>query len=241
MPLEIVLVRHGQSEGNRDRVFTGHGPSALTELGQRQAEATARAIWARAEKTAMTSPGSIASIASSGSSGSIASLGPIAAIYSSDLPRARSTALPLARLAGLPLIETEALRERGVGVLENLSFEEVQERYPGAWDSLIARDPTYAPPGGESHQGCALRVARFLNDLCARHPEGRVVCFSHGVAINHVLRHVVGVDPTAQPRFFFMVENCSLHRLRRDPDGLFRILATNDVAHLAAADLLSHG
>ena len=44
MPIEIFLVRHGQSAGNRDRIFTGHGPSALTEQGRRQAEATGHAL-----------------------------------------------------------------------------------------------------------------------------------------------------------------------------------------------------
>ena len=236
MPLEIVLVRHGQSEGNRDRVFTGHGPSALTDLGRKQAEAAAAAIWTRTQKQAARD---LERLRSDGKSASAPAA--IDAIYSSDLPRARSTAEPLGRVSGIPIIDDVALRERDVGVLTNLTFEEVQAQHPGTWDKLIARDAAYAPPGGESHRDCALRMSRFLDDLCARHASGRVVCFSHGVAINHLLRHVVGCDPASAPRFFFQVENCSIHRVQRLDDGIFRILATNDTAHLAAGDLHSHG
>jgi probable phosphoglycerate mutase len=150
------------------------------------------------------------------------------------------TARPLARLTGMPLVETQAVRERSVGAFTGLTFEQVESRWPDGWKNLLSRDPAYAPPDGESHVDCARRVARFVDELVARRPEGRVVVFSHGVAINHMLRHVVGIDPAAQPRFFFQVENCSLHRVQRLDDGLFRILATNDVSHLEDG-LLSYG
>src|SRR5689334_17689349 len=77
MHVEILLVRHGQSEGNRDRRFTGHGPSRLTELGRAQAEATARAIAAQS----------------------------VDVLYSSDLARCLETAAPLARVTGLVPVE----------------------------------------------------------------------------------------------------------------------------------------
>src|SRR5437762_8985115 len=115
MPLEIVLVRHGQSEGNRDRVFTGHNAVSLTELGRRQAEAAARAIWSRAcravEKARARDP--------EGSAG-LEPPKPIDEIITSDLARAVDTARPLALLSGLPLVETAAVRERGVGAFTGL-------------------------------------------------------------------------------------------------------------------------
>src|SRR5881275_1132442 len=40
----ILLVRHGQSQGNVERRFGGHSPTPLSELGFKQAEATARAL-----------------------------------------------------------------------------------------------------------------------------------------------------------------------------------------------------
>jgi broad specificity phosphatase PhoE len=71
----VLLVRHGQSQGNAEQRFGGHSPTPLSELGVAQAEATARAL-AREGVTA---------------------------IYSSDLLRAVQTAEPLAREAGLEI------------------------------------------------------------------------------------------------------------------------------------------
>src|ERR671920_988022 len=92
----VLLVRHGQSQGNAERRFGGHSPTPLSELGRRQAEATANALAAEG----------------------------VTAIYSSDLLRAIQTAEPLARATGLEIRQTAALRERSVGLMEGLTFEE---------------------------------------------------------------------------------------------------------------------
>ncbi|MSP63269.1 MAG: histidine phosphatase family protein [Myxococcales bacterium] len=206
--LEFVLLRHGESEGNRDRFFGGHGPSRLTPLGHLQASAAADAI---------------------GSGGGA----PIDAIYMSDLPRAVETAAPLARKAGLVPIETAALRERSVGDLTGLRFEEAKERFPDLWAALFRRDLEWCPPGGESHRMCSRRVGALLLELLARHPAGRVVLVSHGVAIDHLLRHFLGVEDAAEMRFVFHVDNGSIHRIQRREDGLWRIVSLNDTSHLA--------
>jgi broad specificity phosphatase PhoE len=86
-------------------------------------------------------------------------------------------------------------------------------------------------------------VGGFLDELFAHPPSAplapdeerpvvRVAVFSHGVAINHMLRHVLGLGP-GHGQFFFMIENCSLSRFERREDGTARIFAVNDIAHLA--------
>src|ERR671939_942247 len=97
----ILLVRHGQSQGNAERRFGGHSPTPLSELGFRQAEATARAL----------------------------AVENVTAIYSSDLLRAVQTAEPLARATGLEVRWSGAFRERNVGRLEGLTFEEAAEAF----------------------------------------------------------------------------------------------------------------
>jgi broad specificity phosphatase PhoE len=202
--LELVLVRHGESEGNRDRRFGGHGPSRLTELGRRQAAAAAQAI----------------------------SRLPVDAIYVSDLPRAVETAAPLARATGLTPTETPALRERSVGEMTGRTFEDVLANAPELWTALLSRDADWVPPGGESHAMCSARVGQFLDEVLAHHPSGRVVLVSHGVAIDHLLRRLLGLDQRSLSRFVFHVDNCSLHRVSRRDDGMFRVLALNETAHL---------
>src|SRR5690242_11799752 len=85
----ILLVRHGQSEGNAERRFGGHTATPLSPRGLRQAHITAQALASES----------------------------ITAIYSSDLRRAVQTAAPLSKLTGVPVIATEAFRERSVGVM----------------------------------------------------------------------------------------------------------------------------
>ena len=204
MDLEIVLVRHGESHGNRDRIFVGHGPGGLTERGHRQAEAVAAALADRK----------------------------IDAIYSSDLPRAMATAKPLCTARSLePILDTR-IRERDVGAYTGLSFQQVKDSDPEGWRALLARDPEHRPPAGESHRDCGVRVATFLDELFAGTEGGHVVVFSHGVAINHMLRHALGIAATTS-RTFFQVDNCSIHHLMRHRDGSFRVIALNDVSHLA--------
>ena len=92
----VLLIRHGQSRGNAEGRFGGHTDTPLSARGRRQAEALAKTL-AR-EK--------------------------FSAIYSSDLKRAVQTAEPLARVTRAKLITSDAFRERSVGVMEGLTFEE---------------------------------------------------------------------------------------------------------------------
>src|SRR3977135_1172129 len=98
----ILLIRHGQSEGNAERRFGGHTATPLSALGRSQALATARAL--KTEK--------------------------INAIYSSDLTRAREAAAPLAELTGLRIRASDSFRERSVGVMEGLTFEDAAAQHP---------------------------------------------------------------------------------------------------------------
>src|SRR6266850_2508362 len=93
---QLLLIRHGQSEGNAEQRFGGHTATPLSALGRRQAQATAQALASE----------------------------PLSAIYSSDLVRAIETATPLAQLTGVEIEATESFRERSVGVMEGLTFED---------------------------------------------------------------------------------------------------------------------
>src|SRR5262245_53158838 len=211
MTLSLWIIRHGQSQGNRDRFFTGHGPSPLTDLGRRQAEATACTV------------------------GAI----PLTAIYVSDLPRALETASPLGKRTRLPLLQRQSLRERNLGDITGLHFKEVAIQYPDVWDALAARDPVYRPPGGESHTDCGLRIRSFLEELLANHKSGSIAIVSHGIAINHMLHQLLGHPPGSVPHYAFRIDNCSLQRLDRTDEGVLQVLAINDTSHLASIDELS--
>jgi probable phosphoglycerate mutase len=204
MALELIIVRHGQSEGNRDRMFTGHGPSPLTERGRAEARATAKCLATK----------------------------PIDALYSSDLPRAVQTAEPIAELTGMPILQDAMLREKNFGDLTGMSFAELEAKHPDVWRGLMARNPNFQPPGGESHVECRGRMSAFLKQLYETHANGRVVLVTHGVAINHLLYTLMRAPIDRSPEVVFQIDNCSIQRAERQTDGLVRIICINDRAHL---------
>lgn len=115
------------------------------------------------------------------------------AVYSSDLLRARQT-------AALALPEAEVkldtrLRELNLGDYEGKTLEQMQARPDfAAWQA----DPwTRAVPRGESLRDVARRMGAWLSKL----PAGRVIAFSHSIAIRSLLREVLDLPLEPQPNY----------------------------------------
>ena len=201
----VVIIRHGQSQGNAEGRFGGHTDTPLSPRGRRQAEATARAL--ASEK--------------------------FAAIYSSDLPRAIETAAPLARLTGAPLKTTEALRERSVGVMEGLTFEEAAEQHPEQYKALLRRDFEHVLSGGESYRQTLDRASRLLDDAIEQHRGGKIVLFAHTGTICILILHLMGaLDAPELKPVWIATANCCIARFELRDDGFVRVLVINDTRHL---------
>jgi broad specificity phosphatase PhoE len=202
----ILLVRHGQSQGNAERRFGGHSPTPLSELGVAQAEATALAL-AREGVTA---------------------------IYSSDLLRAVQTAEPLARAAGLEIKRTRAFRERSVGRMEGLTFEEAAEKHPEEYAALLRRDFEHVLTGGESYRQLLDRASTELDRAIENDRGGTIAVFSHTGTICILTLHLMGAldAPTLKP-VWVSCANCGVTRFEIQHGGLTRLLRANDTRHLA--------
>ena len=202
----VLLIRHGQSEGNAEGRFGGHTATPLSPRGRLQAEATAR----------------------------ILSSENLTAIYSSDLSRAVETAMPLARLTGLDVEQTDAFRERSVGVMEGLTFEEAAEQHPDEYAALIRRDFEHTLLGGESYRQMLNRAADKLDQAIERHRGGRLAVFSHTGTICILALHLMGAldAPELRP-VWITTANCGITRFELRSDGFVRVLALNDTRHLA--------
>jgi broad specificity phosphatase PhoE len=101
----ILLVRHGQSEWNASGRWQGQADPPLSELGEEQAVAAARA------------------------------LGMVDAIYASDLVRAHHTAELVAAQLGADVVVAPNLRERSAGEWEGRTRAEIEEGWPGFLES----------------------------------------------------------------------------------------------------------
>lgn len=207
MPLvtNVLLIRHGQSKGNAERRFGGHTATPLSARGHRQAEATARCLKSEA----------------------------LTAIYSSDLARALDTAKPSSKLTGLPVNGTRAFRERSVGVMEGLTFEDAAEQHPEQYAALLRRDFEHVLTGGESYRQLLDRAWQKLDEIIAEHRGGRIAVFSHTGTICILALHLMGaLDAPELKPVWISSANCGITRFELRSDGFVRVLCVNDTTHL---------
>jgi probable phosphoglycerate mutase len=202
----VLLIRHGQSEGNAERRFGGHTATPLSPRGRRQAQATARAL--KDEE--------------------------LTAIYSSDLARAVETAEALAKVTGLPINATSAFRERSVGVMEGLTFEDAAQKHPEQYAALLRRDFEHVLTGGESYRQLLDRAWQKLDEIIARHKGGKIAVFSHTGTICILALHLMGaLDAPELKPVWISNANCAITRFELRDDGFVRVLSINDTRHLS--------
>lgn len=201
----ILAVRHGETAWNRATRIQGHTDIDLNELGRWQAARLALAL--RDE--------------------------PIAAVYSSDLRRARDTAEAVAGSRGLPVHAHIGLRERGFGRFEGQTWDELALRYPTETLAWRKRMPDFAPPGGESLLQLRERVEGTAAELAARHPGEQILLVAHGGVLDVLYRAATRLDLQA-PRSW-QLANTAVNRLLWSPEGL-SLVGWGDVSHLEETD-----
>ena len=206
MPVtRLFLVRHGQSDGNAEGRFGGHSPTPLSALGKEQAEATARALVR--EK--------------------------IHHIYSSDLLRAVQTAEPLAAITDLPIITTPAFRERKVGVLEGLTFDESKASHPKDYYALVNRNIYHVITQGESYRQLLKRATRELHEVLHVHQGENIVIFSHTGAICFLTLYLLGaINRNTRTTPWLGTSNCGIKRFEIRSRNNIRVHAFHDTRHL---------
>ena len=202
----VLLVRHGQSKGNAERRFGGHTATPLSARGRNQAVATARTLKSES----------------------------LTAIYSSDLARAMETAKPLSNMTGLAINETTAFRERDVGVMEGLTFEDAAQQHPEQYAALLRRDFEHVLIGGESYRQLLDRARQKLDEIIEENRGGKIAVFSHTGTICILALHLMGaLDAPELKPVWISSANCGITRFELRHDGFVRVLAINDTTHLA--------
>jgi broad specificity phosphatase PhoE len=158
----LILVRHGESAGNRDRIFALDPHSLpLTERGYAQARAAAAIIAQNFDAEV---------------------------VISSPFERARETARMIAEALQMPVAVEPNLYERDVGAHKGLSYDSLE----GAADHDALRPWAWRPREGESYLQVQARVAPILDRLAAEHPSKDVVIVSHGGVMMTLWAHVTG-------------------------------------------------
>eukprot|EP01132_Coremiostelium_polycephalum_P004533 gene4533-5649_t len=168
-PYELVLVRHGQSEGNEAQSRSKRGDlSAYTPEFKRKHSSTYR----------LTDKGILqAKIAGKWVKENIAEI--FDRYYTSEYVRAMETA-SLLELPNSKWLTEIQLRERDKGKMDNISWTEKNANF-GHEMELRKRDSFFwAPPGGESIAQICVRVEHTFNTLRRECANKRVIIVAHG-------------------------------------------------------------
>lgn len=208
MSTRIFLVRHGATVLSAEDRFAGATDVPLSEEGRHQAQRLSLRL--KDQK--------------------------IDAVYASPLSRTMETASIIIQPHKLPVHPREALREISHGRWEQLTRNEVEERYPEEmedWD----RDPyTFAPVGGESGLAVTARALPELIEIVRAHPEGTALVVSHKATIRLLLSSLLGFDPRRY-RDNLDQNPCALNIVDFKDTVRARLTLFNDTSHYDDAGL----
>lgn len=203
MNTTIYLVRHAEAEGNIGRRCHGQYDSLLTKRGLQQAEI----VGARFQNT------------------------PLDAVYSSDLWRARHTAMAIAAPHGLPVQERRALREIDMGQWEDKAWAELPVFHPDLYDTWCNRPWLCRAPGGETIMEAGIRALKELHRIAQENVGKTAVVVSHGSAIRGILTSALGL-PDDEMMQVGWGDNTCVAKMVFHRDGSVDIPYRNDNSHM---------
>lgn len=193
----VLLVRHGQSEGNVARVWTSaRGGFPLTEMGHEQARAVGATLEGR----------------------------DVVAVYGSPLVRAQETAAEIASVLGLTAGELEGVEELHVGVHEGVHDDTVgpvAEQVFRAW--WRDNDLSGGFEGGETGLQIAARMREALNLVADKYDGTTAVVVSHGGAMAVGVIALCDLDPAFVATH--LLANCQVVELERSGDGVWTCIS----------------
>lgn len=198
----LLVIRHGETAWNRATRIQGHTDIPLSPLGLAQAQRLAAAL---AEES-------------------------LAAVYASDLSRARQTAEALASTHGLAVQVDAGLRERAFGHFEGLSWDEIAQNHPEDSVRWRKREPDFAVGGGESLNTFSARCLAAARRAAVAHPGQNIALVAHGGVLDCLYRAATRTALDA-PRSW-QLGNATINRLLATSEG-FTLVGWNDDRHLA--------
>lgn len=181
---KFILVRHGETDWNKNGRWQGYSDVPLNDLGVRQAEAVA--AYLAQEK--------------------------IDTIYSSQLVRASDTAMRIAVKHSLGVEKDSRLSEIGFGDWEGLTESEIDARHGiGTHSKFMADRINQCPPGGETVDELFARVEQSIRAIYSGNLNKTVLIVSHGGAIRAALSVVLGGGKNSWQRM--ELGNCSVSKI----------------------------
>lgn len=201
----ILLIRHGESEANRNNIFAGQIDPDLQDKGIEQAKLTAKFINEKYK---------------------------IDKIYSSDLKRAYNTAIELSKLTGIDIVKDEGMREIEAGEWEGKLFEELINLFPDDFKKWMHNIEEARCTGGETVKAMAFRVYSAIEKIASENIGKTVAVATHATPIRAILT-IVKHGNIGKMNDVGWVSNASVTELLYE-NGKFEVVAEGQDEHLSA-------
>lgn len=161
----LYLLRHGESEGNRDNKFRGRADFDLTDNGRKQAEQAGRFLKGT----------------------------PFDAIYSSPLKRAQDTALIINTFLNTKIIVDHSFNNIRLGSWEGKPKDFVRERFPAQWHLWIKNPESLNVEGMETLDEVMERSLKKVNEIRESY-SGNVLVVTHRAVLKPLIAGLLGIE-----------------------------------------------
>jgi len=184
------LIRHAQTDWNREKKIQGHSDSPLTANGKKQASSWGQRLlqfpWDR--------------------------------ILASDTGRALATAERINAFLNIPLETDPRLREQDWGDWVSKTIPQIQTEASQVLEEQINAGWNFCPPGGESRDSVLKRSQEALMEAADRYPGDNLLVVTHEGVVKGLIYHLCGrmFLPSEPP----LLKSYRLHWLVFDRQGL---------------------
>lgn len=201
--MDIYLIRHGESLGNKTKTYLGHTDLDLSERGYMQAECASKYILENIK---------------------------VDKIYSSDLIRAYNTVLPVAKALNINIITDKNLREINAGLWENQKYDYLMEKYKETYNLWLTDIGNAKCDGGESVTDLQKRFMTKLEEI-AKNNEGKSVLIGTHATPIRITNCTVSGLPLSEMHNIPWAFNASLTHLKYT-DGKFKLIEYGNSSYL---------
>ncbi|MGM0495993.1 MAG: alpha-ribazole phosphatase [Bacillota bacterium] len=184
MPTKLVLVRHGETDWNKNSRYQGAVDIKLNQKGKDQAKKLYDYL--KDEEFDV--------------------------IYSSTLKRAYHTVNDIAEYQNKDVITIADLMEINFGKWEGLTFDEIENDYPELAKKW-AQDPTCCkPPEGEHIKEVEERVGKAIDMIVNENQDKKILIATHGGIVRIIIAYLL--DLPLNRIFSIEVDNVSVSRVK---------------------------
>lgn len=183
--MKLILIRHPETVANAQRLIYGHADWGYSERGDASSQKAADYVKKNYKKYLESSE---------------------TRILATPLSRTKILADKIADGTDIKVEIEESLIELNVGILENLSLEQVEAQFTEEWKNFSSKNVDYRIPQGESWRDVYHRVEPFMESL--KEQKGTIIAVTHAMVIRSILAHILSMDLNST--WHFKIEPSSL-------------------------------